>query len=142
MSLRFSNDKMANKFIMVPKVGDVCIVWCKDPRRKWRKAVVKELISSQDGQIRQCKICVGTGEQIRPVNQLYSLELTAEKYLENSKVVSSSETVASGQVVKPAAKKGRRAIRPIPVAVGRPRRSAALVAVEKNREILLQDHFS
>ena len=142
VSLRFSNDKMANKFIMVPKVGDVCIVWCKDPRRKWRKAVVKELISSQDGQIRQCKICLGTGEQIRPVNQLYSLELTAEKYLENSKVVSSSETVASGQVVKPAAKKGRRAIRPIPVAVGRPRRSAALVAVEKNREILLQDHFS
>ena len=103
---------------------------------------MKELINSQDGQIRQCKICVGTGEQIRPVNQLYSLELTAEKYLENSKVVSSSETVASGQVVKPAAKKGRRDIRPIPVAVGRPRRSAALVAVEKNREILLQDHFS
>ena len=36
MSLKFSADRIGNKFKRVPKVGDLCIVWHKDPRRKWK----------------------------------------------------------------------------------------------------------
>ena len=143
VSLRFSKDKMGNRFKMMPKVGDVCIVWKdKDPRYKWRKAVIKKLMDSSDGQTRQVVISIGGKEQVRPVNQLYSLELTAEKYLDNPKNAKHPEQACEpiGLVSKNAGKK-RKQVKPVPVPIVRPIRASAQEAMEKNREILLANHW-
>ena len=143
VSLRFSKDKMGNRFKMLPKVGDVCIVWKdKDPRHKWRKAVIKELMDSSDGQTRQVKIAIGDREQVRPVNQLYSLELTAEKYLGDPNIAEPPVQAGApdGLVSKTAAKK-RKQVKPIPVPIVRPIRAAAQEAME-TRSLVFISHMS
>ena len=79
-------------------------------------------------------------EQVRPVNQLYSLELTAEKYLGDPSMTEPSIPVADGLVSKTAAKNWKQ-VKPIPVPIVRPIRAAAQEAMQKNREILLKDHW-
>ena len=134
--LRFSADKVSNRFKNVPKIGDLCIVWDKDPRKKWKKAIITELIYSSDGKIRQCKIKMDTVVTIRPVNQLYSLELTVESYLEADKQsklddVVEAEVNQQDTLVK---------VQPNPLKE-RPKRLAALAAMERNRELMLSDHY-
>ena len=80
ISLRFSKDKMSNKNVKIPKLGDICIVWQKDPRKKWRKAIITDIIYSNDGNIRECQIKMGKTITTRPVNHLYSLEINAESF--------------------------------------------------------------
>ena len=136
MSLRFSVDKRGNKYKKIPKKGDVCIVWSKDPRRKWKKAIILEVIPSADGAIRECKIKMDTVVTTRPVNQLYSLEITAEEFTkdEDQQVKTDSGVV---QKIKQKGSKERGQVSP---EVLRPRRAAAIAALERNRELLLQDH--
>ena len=80
ISLRFSKDKIGNRHVNIPKIGDVCIVWQKDPRKKWRKAIITDVIFSNDGAIRECQIKMGKTITTRPVNHLYSLEINAESF--------------------------------------------------------------
>ena len=128
--LRFSDDKMSNKFKNVPKVGDLCIEWSKDPRKKWKKAIIIELIKSADDQIRQCKIKMDTVVTTRPVNQLYSLELTVEKYLEAAKQQITPDKEGDTEVIK---QDTLVKVQPDPLKV-RPKRAATLAAMDRNRE--------
>ena len=74
--LRFSRDKKKNRFAKVPKVGEVCIIWQDGPRHGWKKGVILELIKSEDLKIRSCKVQTKNGIIVRPVNLLYSLEMS------------------------------------------------------------------
>ena len=136
VSLRFSEDKIGNKYKKIPKIGDVCIVWHKDPRRKWKKAIITEVIPSADGMVRQCKIKMDKAECIRPVNQLYSLELNADEYVESCKQQERAEITAK-KASEQSNKKKSQSI----VSNERPRREAALLAMQKNRELMLSDHY-
>ena len=126
---------MGNKYKRIPKVGDLCIVWSKDPRRKWKKAIITDLILSADGLIRQCRIKMDKVESIRPVNQLYSLEITADEYIKGVKQ----------QEKKPSVKEDIGKVNKVKVinstSSDRPKRKAALEAIEKNRELMLEDHY-
>ena len=136
-SLRFSADKVGNRFKRIPKVGDLCIVWHKDPRKKWKKAIIIELLPSTDGLIRQCKIKMDTVETTRPVNQLYSLEITADDYIETAKQQSKPNSVVVPEAIQQGTKNK---VQNSTLSV-RPKRVAALAAMEKNRELMLQDHY-
>ena len=62
------------------KVGDVVLVEdCKLPRIRWKMGVVVELIESNDGLIRGCKLKISKRGKInfisRPINQLYYFEI-------------------------------------------------------------------
>ena len=74
--LRFSRDKEKNRFAKVPKVGEICIIWQDGPRYAWKKGVILELIKSEDQKIRSCKVKTVNGVIVRPVNLLYSLEMS------------------------------------------------------------------
>ena len=65
----------------MPKVNDVCLIY--DPevsRLRWKKAIIKALIVSDDNQVRACVIQTENGETTRPVNFLYRLELEIKDY--------------------------------------------------------------
>ena len=61
-------------------MSDVCIIWQDDPRKKWKKEIILELIPSRDGKVRQCKVKIGSGVTTRAVNQLFYLEVSAETF--------------------------------------------------------------
>ena len=137
--LRFSADKMCNKFKKKPKIGDLCIVWHKDdPRKKWKKAIILDLFSSADGNIRQCKIKVSTGVMIRPVNQLYSLELNAESFSEEKE---QKEQEQEEMLETEDSQQGTSEIIQQSSTESRPRRAAALAAMHRNREIMLDEQY-
>ena len=126
--LRFSPDRMGNRYTRVPRVGDICIIWQQDPRKRWKKARVLEVIRSDDGQIRECVVKMVTGNTTRSVNQLYFLEITAEE--RSREVISIAKDRGD--------KKGSKSEQPIRERP--PRRLEAPVATYKNRELMLEDH--
>ena len=73
--LRFTTDKTQNRFVKLPKIGEVCIIWDDGPRNGWKKGVILELIHSEDKQIRSCRVQTVNGVIIRPLKLLYSLEI-------------------------------------------------------------------
>ena len=128
-SLRFSSDRVGNKFSREPRVGDICIIWQDDPRKKWKKGMILELIPSRDNKIRQCKVKVGSKVTTRAVNQLYYLEVTAEEFAEEYKKSNNTDKVD---------KVGKK--QPL-IAVDRPpRRAAAITAMNRNRNLLPEEH--
>ena len=71
----------------------------------------------------------------RPVNQLYSLEITAEEFTkEDQQIKTDSITVQKSK------QKGSKERGQVSPEVLRPKRAAAIAALERNRELLLQDH--
>ena len=58
-----------------PKVGDLVMIYEKDPRIKPKKGLILHCIKSQDGEIRKCKVRIGKHESVRPVSSLHDLEL-------------------------------------------------------------------
>ena len=56
-----------------------------DPRIRWRKAIVIELIASEDGAIRKCLVKTSTGETIRAIKHLYPLEINVEDHIDQIK---------------------------------------------------------
>ena len=82
--LRFSEDKMNNKYSKIPKVGEVCIIWKDGPRNSWQKGVILELLYSDDDKVRSCKVKTQHGIIIRPLNLLYSLEMSEHDTYERS----------------------------------------------------------
>ena len=108
--------------------GDICIVWQDDPRKNWKKARILSVIKSKDGNIRSCKVKMDTGVTIRSVNQLYHLEITTDSLFEANKDNCKKGVKKKGKITQPIVE------RP-------PRRAAAQVAINRNRELLLQDHY-
>ena len=106
-------------------------------KEKVEKAIITEFLPSKDGQIRQCKIKMDTVETTRPVNQLYSLEITADEFTEAGKQESTSGSVIVPEVIQQGTENK---VQTSPLSV-RPKRVAALVALEKNRELMLQNHY-
>ena len=88
-----------------------------------------ELIPSTDKKIRQCKVKVGSKVTTRAVNQLYYLEVSAEKFAreyERDNCTDKDNKVDRKQPL---------------VAVNRPpMRAAAIAAMNRNRNLLLEDH--
>ena len=82
----------------------------------------------KDGQIRSCKVKMDTGVTIRAVNQLHHLEITTDSQVESNK-----------KSCKKGSKKKKKAIQPVKERP--PRRVAAQVAIDRNRQLLLEDHF-
>ena len=74
--LRFTSDKTQNRFVKIPNIGEVCIIWDDGPRNGWKKGVILEHIYSEDKQLRSYKVQTVNGVIIRPLKLLYSLEIT------------------------------------------------------------------
>ena len=84
-SIRFTADRVANKFIATPQVGDICIVYeDSEPRFKWKIAQIKSNVMSKDGQVRSCVIQTENVTTTRPVNHLYKLEIDVEDNFDNA----------------------------------------------------------
>ena len=79
-TLRFTQDKVANRFTTVPQVGDLCIVYDPDePRIRWKLAIIESKVISKDGLCRSCVVKMENTTTSRPVNHLYKLELDLEE---------------------------------------------------------------
>ena len=129
-NLRFSGDRVGNKFKRVPKVGDICIIWQDDPRKKWKKCLILELMPSRDGKIRQCKVKIGSSVTTRAVNQLFCLEIEAEQFAEECNTGIGNKTRETLDIS-----------RPVEAIQRPPRRVAAIAATNRNRDLLLEDHY-
>ena len=59
----------------IPKIGNLVMIYEKDPRIKPKKGLILECYKSQDEEIRKCKVRIGQHESVRPVSSLHDLEL-------------------------------------------------------------------
>ena len=92
-SIKFSLDTSKSKGSgLLPRKGDMVIMHSHDPRIKWRKAIVLELIASEDGVFRKCKVKTSTGQTIRATNHLYPLEINVEDRIDHIKASKNVET--------------------------------------------------
>ena len=82
-SLRFANKQNPGKPGLIPKVGDIVIVYDEKNRLSWKKGLIMELIKSKDGQIRSALVKVGTIESVKSISHLYSLECRAQGDINN-----------------------------------------------------------
>ena len=56
------------------EVDDVVVVRAKNlPRNDWKTGVVEEVMPSQDGIVRSCKVRTASGHYVRPVSELIRL---------------------------------------------------------------------
>lgn len=85
-SLRFTRDKMSNQFLRTPKKNDICLIYAEDPRYRWKLAKILRVITSEDGQVRQCEIKTAHGTTTRATNCLFPLELHIEEDAQQDKV--------------------------------------------------------
>ena len=60
----------------------------KQPRQQWKVGRILELITSNDGEIRQANVIVGKTKRVinRPINRLYSLEKHLDKVNEQKEL--------------------------------------------------------
>ena len=91
-SIKFSSKPGTNTGF-VPNQGDVVIIHEDDPRFKWKKAIVTQVLPSEDGQIRKCKIKIQGSKRssTRAVSLLYPLELSAETFVDKDKLEYSNQ---------------------------------------------------
>ena len=90
-TLRFTTDRMGNRYKREPKVGDICVIHSDDPRNKWKMAIIMQRVEGSDGSCRQCVIKTSNGVTTRSVLHLYPLELTAEDYLDEDNIEQQTE---------------------------------------------------
>ena len=80
-SIKFSRDATGKKSSgLSPQVNDLVIIHSKDPRLQWKRAIVKEILPSKDGQPRVCKVQTTSGLTTRAIKDLYPLEMQAEDF--------------------------------------------------------------
>ena len=78
-SIKFSRDATGKTGSgLSPQVNDLVIIHSKDPRLQWKRAIVKEILPSKDGQPRVCKVQTTSGLTTRAIKDLYPLEMQAE----------------------------------------------------------------
>ena len=56
------------------------IIHSKDTRLQWKRAIVKEILPSKDGQPIECKVQTTSGLTKRAIKDLYPLEMQAEDF--------------------------------------------------------------
>ena len=81
-SIKFQTKPSPDKPGLVPKRGDIVIIFDKTHKLFWEKGLILELIPSSDGEIRRAKVRVNGGESIKAINHLYPLEARAEEAIE------------------------------------------------------------
>ena len=82
-SIKFETKPTQDKPGLMPKVGDIVIVFDKTHKLFWSKGMILELIpSSNDGLIRKAKVRINNIESIKAINHLYPLEARAEEAIE------------------------------------------------------------
>ena len=59
----------------IPKLGDLVMIHEADPRIKPKKGLITQVLKSDDGEIRKCKVKMGAHESIRPVCSFRDLEM-------------------------------------------------------------------
>ena len=85
-SLCFTRDKMSNQFLRTPKKNDICLVYADDPRYRWKLAKILRVITSEDGEVRQCEIKTAHGTTTRATNCLFPLEIQVQEDAEQDRV--------------------------------------------------------
>ena len=70
--------------------GDLVLELDKDvPRGEWRLAIIQEVIPSLDKNVRKIRIKYSAGSFIRPITQVCSLEINAnKKFISEAEVIS------------------------------------------------------
>ncbi len=70
--------------------GDLVLELDKDvPRGEWRLAIIQEVIPSLDNNVRKIRIKNSAGSFIRPITQVCSLEINAnKKFISEADVIS------------------------------------------------------
>ena len=102
----------------IPRVGDLIMLHDVDPRIKPKRALVLSLIKSEDGQIRKCKVKIGTRESVRPISSLRDLEFNVLDQCPGLPIISDEtpDTVQSADVTPKAPsvilESGARSLRP------------------------------
>ena len=81
-SLKFEQRATVDKPGLMPRVGDVVIVFDKEHRLSWSKGLILELVKSQDGNVRKAKVRINKVESIKAINHLYPLEARVEEEIE------------------------------------------------------------
>ena len=72
-----------------PNTNDIVLVYEeKQPRQQWKVGRILELITSNDGEIRQANVIVGKTKRVinRPINRLYPLEKHLDKVNEQKEL--------------------------------------------------------
>ena len=82
-SLRFANKHTPEKPGLIPKRGDIVIIYDEKNRLSWKKGIIMELIQSSDGLVRSAVVKVGNIESVKAISHLYSLECRAQSNLDN-----------------------------------------------------------
>lgn len=59
----------------IPKLGDLIMIHDMDPRIKPKKGLITQVFTSEDGEIRKCKVKIGAYESIRPVCSFRDTEI-------------------------------------------------------------------
>ena len=62
----------------IPEVGDIVMVHDYDVRVKPRRALILEVLNSEDGLVRKCRVRIGKHESIRPLTSFRDLELNVK----------------------------------------------------------------
>ena len=82
-AIKFDNKPSQPKPGMMPKKGDVVIIYSKEhPKLQWKRGIILELLKSDDGQIRKAKVRTKTTESVKALNHLYPLEAKVEEAIE------------------------------------------------------------
>ncbi|GFQ86906.1 pro-Pol polyprotein [Trichonephila clavata] len=69
------------------RVGDVVLVGCDNKKRLvWQMGLVMEKFPGKNNSVRVVKVKTRTGELIRPVKRLYSLELNSDSKIYDSEL--------------------------------------------------------
>ena len=81
-SIKFQNNPSPENPGIVPKEGDIVIIFDRTHKLFWEKGMILELIPSSDGLIRKAKVRINNMESIKAINHLYPLEARAEEAIE------------------------------------------------------------
>ena len=137
-NLRFTKDSTGNRFRKIPKIGDVCIIWNDtDPRSRWKKGLITDLIKSDDGMIRKARVRIQSSTKkheiiTRSVNHLYHVEVNDKGFVDMYNKLR-EEANQDQQHDEKIDKRKKEAIRE------RSQRGAAIAAKEKIRDIALSE---
>ena len=81
-SIKFDQKPNQDRPGLSPKEGDVVIVYDKSHKLFWSKAIVLQLIQSEDGLVRKAKVRMNNTDTIKAISHLYPLETRVEEEIE------------------------------------------------------------
>ena len=81
-SIKFDNRPSQDRPGLTPKEGDVVIMYDKTHKLFWKKAIVLQLIQSEDGVVRKAKVRTNNIDTVKAINHLYPLETRVEEGIE------------------------------------------------------------